>query len=246
MIRMNTWQVPKIWEDGEVWIIGGGPSLISCFDIPNSVVDAVRLRRAGVATYSPYLAAIHSKHVIGINVAYQFGNWVDICFFGDIGFFELNRGGLSNFRKLVVTCCPKVAQKNVSWVKYLPREKANNNVLKVGISTKPDMVNWNGNSGGAAISVAAWTGVKRIVLVGFDMTLDETNKEQHFHNNYRKKYSELRTRDRLKEKQLPFNVHLRGWGAIKSDADNMGIEILNTSLNSAIKEIPKVHIKELL
>ena len=87
---------------------------------------------------------------------------------------------------------------------------------------------------------------KRIVLVGFDMTLDSLNKEQHFHNLYRKKFEQLKESERLKDAQLPFNVHLKPWEVIKRDADKMGIEILNTSLNSAIKEIPKVHIKELL
>ena len=244
MIEMKTWQVPKIWEDSEVWILGGGPSLITCFDIPDSIVDSVRSRKAGLETYSPYLATIHSKHVIGINVAYQFGNWVDICFFGDRGFFDTNRAGLSNFRKLVVTCVRKVGEKNLSWIKYLPQELQSTNKRskgrKEGISTNPNMVCWNENSGAAAISVAAWAGAKRIVLVGFDMNLDPVSKEQHFHNNYHLKGKGLLP------KQLPFNFHLRAWGAIKSDADNMGIEILNTSLNSAITEIPKVHIKELL
>lgn len=240
---MKTWQVPKIWENGEVWVLGGGPSLINCFDIPADVVKSVRMRKAGLDTYSPYLAAIHSKHVIGINVAYQFGNWVDICFFGDKGFFLLNRGGLSSFRKLVVTCHAKVGEKNLNWIKYLPQEikkTAPIGLQKYGISTRPDMVSWNENSGAAALSIAAWAGAKRIILVGFDMTLDETNKEQHFHNNYRE------VNKTLTEKQLPFEIHLKPWEIIKRDLDNMGIEILNTSLNSAIKEIPKVHIKELL
>lgn len=244
MIRVNTWQVPRIWEDSEVWILGGGPSLIKCFEIPDDVVASVRNRKATIEVYSPYLATIHSKHVIGINVAYQFGNWVDICFFGDTDFFNNNRGGLSNFRKLVVTCDRKVAEKNLSWVKYLSHEPdlSTGNKKKIGISTNPSMVCWNRNSGAAAISLAAWTGVKRIILVGFDMTLDLTNKEQHFHNNYR----EIGKSALLKQEQLPFTKHLESWGAIKRDADNMGIEILNTSLDSAIKEIPKVHIKELL
>jgi hypothetical protein len=239
---MKVWQVPRIWENGEVWIIGGGPSLLSCFDIPDSEVNLVRERKADIDIYSPYLAPLHSKHVIGINVAYKFGNWIDICFFGDKGFFSNHRGNLSVFRKMVVTCCAKVAEKNLSWVKYLPQEKkkVGKDFVKYGISTNPSNVCWNDNSGAAAISVAAWTGAKRIVLVGFDMNLDPANKEQHFHNLYREKGKGL------VPKQLPFNQHLKGWSCIKSDADNMGIEILNTSLNSAIKEIPKVHIKELL
>jgi len=233
------WQVPKMWEGGEVWIIGGGPSLIEAFDISQNVVKDVRLRKQTIETYSPYLAALHSKHVIGINVAYQFGNWIDICFFGDKHFFLQHKRALSHYKKLVVTCSKKVGEKNLKWVKYLPIEKEKG-YYKLGISTTPSQVCWNENSGAAAISVAAWTGVKRIVLVGFDMTLSPINKEQHFHNEYRE-FGKAK-----KQKELGFSKHLVGWGAIKKDADAMGIEILNTSLNSAIKEIPKVHIKELL
>lgn len=242
-MQIRTWQVPRIWEGGEVWILGGGPSVNDIFNIPNEVVNSVRSRQAEISAYSPYLAAIHNKHVIGINVAYKLGNWIDICYFGDKGFYLTNKAGLSNFRKLVVTNCKKVAEKNISWIKYLPQEKKAflpREIQQYGISTNPNHVCWNENSGAAAISVAAWTGAKRIILVGFDMTLNPTNKEQHFHNEYRK------LGDHLKVQQLPFDKHLKPWGVIKQDADSMGIEILNTSLNSEIKEIPKVHIKELL
>ena len=241
-MQIKTWQVPKIWEGGEAWILGGGPSVIENFNIPHEVVKAVRFREQEIEAYSPYLAALHKKHVIGINVAYKFGNWVDICFFGDHGFFLANRGGLSRFRKLVVTSEKKVGAINLEWIKYLPIQKIphDRGHRKVGISTRPDRVCWNNNSGAAAISVAAWTGVKRIVLVGFDMTLSPFNEEQHFHNEYRQVGA------KIKKSSLPFTEHLKPWEAIKSDADNMGIEILNVSLNSAIKEIPKVHIKELL
>ena len=239
-MRFETWQVPKVWEKGEVWIIGGGPSLIDSFNIPEKIVKAVRLREKGIDAYSPYLAAIHKKHIIGINVAYKFGNWIDICFFGDKHFYLEHQAGLSNFRKLVVTCNKRIGEKNLGWVKYLPIEKDADNKQKKGISTNPKEVCWNNNSGAAAISVASWMGVKRIILVGFDMTLSSVNNQQHFHNEYR------RFGDKVKTASLPFKLHLEPWEAIKRDADNMGIEILNTSLNSAIKEIPKVHIKELL
>ena len=111
-MQIKSWQVPKMWEEGDVWILGGGPSLIDSFNIPNDVVQDVRLRKKGIDAYSPYLAELHSKHVIGINVAYQFGDWVDICFFGDKHFFLQHRAALSKFRKLIVTCCQKVGQQN--------------------------------------------------------------------------------------------------------------------------------------
>lgn len=238
-MRFVTWQVPKMWEGGEVWILGGGPSLIDNFEIPQNVVRDVRSRKKEIEAYSPYLAALHSKHVIGINVAYKFGNWVDVCFFGDKPFFLKHRGGLSNFRKLVVTCSKKVGERNLGWVKYLPCEKEHGK-FKTGISTNPNQVCWNENSGAAAISLAAWLGVKRIILVGFDMTLSSLNGEQHFHNEYKEMGR------KIKKASLPFNKHLEPFDAIKRDADAMGIEILNVSLNSAITQFEKVHIKELL
>jgi len=239
MLKIVEWQVPKMWEGGEAWILGGGPSIIDCFEIPEDVVKSVRLRNEGIEAYSPYLAALHTKHVIGINVAYKFGDWVDACFFGDKGFFLAHRAGLSHFKKLVVTCCKKVGEKNVGWVKYLPMEMLHGK-RKQGISTNSRQVCWNENSGAAAISIAAHTGVKRIVLVGFDMTLNTSNTERHFHNEYHPIGA------KIDHKKLPFKIHLRPWEIIKGDAANMGIEIINTSLNSAIKELPKVHIKELL
>lgn len=241
-MAVKTWQVPRIWEGGDAWIIGGGPSIIETFEIPENVVSEVRLRKKQLDAYSPYFAALHSKHVIGINVAYMLGNWLDICFFGDHKFFLTHRTALSRFEKLVVTCAKKTGEKEVSWVKYLPIEKKRHlpaGRRTYGISTNPHNVSWNNNSGAAAISIAAWAGAKRIILVGFDMTLKDN--EQHFHNEY----IPVGQRSRFR-KGVPFAGHLRPWGVIKGDADNMGIEILNTSLNSEIKEIQKVHIKELL
>lgn len=229
---MGAWQIPEMWKGGEAWILGGGPSLTTCFDIPQDIVNEVRFKKKGIDAYSPFLAAIHSKHVIGINVAYQLGDWLDICFFGDNGFFLAHGDRLSQWPKLKVSCATHT--ENLNWVKYLPWEKKRGSVkLKhLGISSYSKAVSWNWNSGAASISLAAWLGVKRIVLVGFDMKANVTNNH-HFHNLYN-------------GSKPAFNNHLRGFPVIKSDADNLGIEILNTSLDSAITAFPKVHIKELL
>lgn len=56
----NAWRVPPIWSGGTAWIIGGGPSVKD--------LD---------------LSPIHQYRVIGVNNAYQFGHWVDACWFGD-------------------------------------------------------------------------------------------------------------------------------------------------------------------
>ena len=78
-----TWRVPRIWEGGDVWILGGGPSVTKQFDIPEQVVQSVMDGTSPPSVYSPYMKALHDKHVIGINVAYLIGDWIDMVFFGD-------------------------------------------------------------------------------------------------------------------------------------------------------------------
>lgn len=230
-----TWQVPRIWEDGDVWIIGGGPSIPLQFDVPDKVVRKIVSGSFSPNIYSPYMSALHDKHVIGINVAYQIGDWIDMVFFGDGGFFLKYQERLSQFPKLRVSCSPKTA--DVSWVKYLMRDGQHPR----GISSNPKAVSWNGNSGAAAISIAANAGAKRIILLGFDMKLGD-HKDQHWHDLYGRGV----INDDRRARKMPFHKHLRGFPAIAEDAKKRGIEILNASPDSAIECFRKVTVKELL
>ena len=170
------WQVPRIWEEGDVWIIGGGPSVPKQFNIPNKIIQSV-IRGTSPSVYSPYMSAIHDKHVIGINVAYLLGDWIDFVFFGDSGFLSRHQEALAKFQGLKISCSPRT--NDIKWIKFLARDKSHPS----GITTNPMKVSWNGNSGAAAISVAAHAGAKRIILVGFDMKLSSSNN-QHWHDLY--------------------------------------------------------------
>ena len=77
---MTLWQVPKMWEGGECWIIGGGPSMPLQFGVPEDVVRGVLAGQLPFSTYSPFLSPIHDKHVIGINAAFLLGPWLDVIF----------------------------------------------------------------------------------------------------------------------------------------------------------------------
>jgi hypothetical protein len=229
------WRVPRIWEGGDVWIIGGGPSIPKQFGVPDKVINAVVSGASPPNVYSPYMESIHKKHVIGINVAYLIGDWIDMVFFGDGNFFNMHKQRLAEFPGLRVCCDPQAAKE--PWIKGLARDKEHSK----GISPHPDKVGWNHNSGAAAISVAVHTGAKRIILLGFDMKLDSRNM-QHWHDLYGK--GEIR--DVRKLQKLPFERHLRGFGQIALDAKRMGVEILNCSPNSAIDTFPRYSLKELL
>jgi len=175
------------------------------------------------------MSFLHDKHVIGINGAYLLGDWVDICFFGDKPWYFSNARQLNDFKGLLVGS-PEFLQLP-GWqrlnIKYLAKSEKT-----YGISNDPSKVCWNYNSGAAAISLAVHTGVKQIVLIGFDMGLS-TNGQGHWHNLYNGKTN------------MPFSKHLEGFDQIKSDADRMGVEIINASQESTIKQFKKMNISEI-
>jgi len=230
-----SWKIPHMWEGADVWIIGGGPSIITQFGIPDSIVQDVLTGKQPMSAYSPYMSSIHNKHVIGVNATYALGDWIDICFYGDNNFYLQYREHLALFPNLKVTCHDSGLSQ--PWLKVVGKDYEH----PKGISTRSDRVSWNGNSGAAAISLAAWTGAKRILLLGFDMKLNE-NKRQHFHDVYHR--GEIKEEQRLMK--LPFDKHLRGFAQIKIDATNLGIQIINVNPDSAIPEFPKMSLKEVL
>jgi len=60
--------IPKIWHGEDVWIIGGGSSIIKVFDIPNDVVMAVRNYQKPMSVFSRYMSFLKNKNVIGVNI----------------------------------------------------------------------------------------------------------------------------------------------------------------------------------
>ena len=236
----NTWIVPNIWDGGTVWIIGGGPSLTEQFNIPDEVVQQVRKGEAKPNIYSSYMEVLHDRHVIGVNAAFMIGNWIDMVFFGDKKFYTMYAKQLASFRGLKVTCADyfsnlRGAKENI---RYLAKDKQKT----WGISPNPKMVGWNSNSGAAAISVAANAKAKRIILLGFDMKLDE-KQNQHWHNAYKLKGTSGKKNTLIK---LPFKRHLKGFSAIAKDAKSRGIEIINASPDSAIDVFKKMTVEEIL
>ena len=233
-----SWAVPRLWEGGECWILGGGPSLPKQFDVPNEVIEAVWRKELPLNTYSPYLSPIHDKHVIGVNMAFMIGDWIDVLFWGDKKWYLNNRHLVAKFKGLKTTCHPyfNTEKYKNEGVRHLAKD----NQKSKGISSSPGKVSWNGNSGAAAISIAANMGATKIILVGFDMTLSEKER-QHWHSEYGT--AQVKNRS---PKNLPFNRHLIGFLPIAKDARQRKITIINASPDSAIVELPKMSVKDVL
>jgi hypothetical protein len=244
---MAQWKVPKIWEE-ECWIIGGGPSVSRQFGMPEEEIkrlENVNDKEFGPEKLSEYMKPIHHKNVIGVNNAFMIGDWIDVFFFGDCDTHLWYRKKIAKFPGLKVTCCPKFQnRKDSEDIKYLKKIAKPNK--RYGISEDPEAVCWNQNSGSAAISLATLLGSKRIILLGFDMSLNEKGTS-HWHGYHVPEDKRRRPDNKAKRrKNLPYERHKRGFPMIKSDADRLGIEIINASPNSTIKEFKKMTVKDIL
>lgn len=229
------WKIPKMWKDGEAWIIGGGLSMPRQFGVPEGVIEEVTTKQDPITLYSDYLKPIHDKNVIGVNIAFMLGDWISVLYFCDSGFFRNYKDDILAFKNIKATC-----------VNHLPRQAINSGELRnikrmkrdmrYGLSPKADTICWNYNSGGAAIDFAAHAGVKRILLLGFDMTAVEN--KTHWHSGF----------PTYKKPTVPgsFRRFLRSFPSIAADAKRNRIEILNISPESKIKEFPKVKLEEVL
>ena len=205
------------------------------FGIPEPLIHDVQSKAVPVSKYSDYMKSIQDKHIIGINNAYRLGPWLDVLFFGDCSWYLLHRKEIANWPGLKVSCCPRFSneRQTLEHIKFLQKDQHK----KLGISTNRSTVVWNFNSGAASISLAIHFGVKKIYLLGFDMS--EMGSQVHWHGPHR---------DRVKNTHAkpPFNRHLRGFPTIAKDAKSLGVEIYNVSPNSAIEEFPKITLEEAL
>lgn len=227
------WKIPRVWEGGTVIIIGGGPSIVKQFNIPEEVVKKV-YQGTSPSIYSEYLKPLHKHHVIAVNMAYKLGDWVDMMFFGDAGFWPKYKADLLNFKGLRVTCNPELEE--TSKLKIIKRADRNPRLLKKGICTEPNTVCWNSNSGSAAINFAVHLGVKRIILLGFDMTLDG-GSNQHWHKFYS---------GNVKTVEGTFKKHMTGFPDMAADLKKLGIEVINANPESKIEAFPKMNFKDIV
>lgn len=203
---LSLWEVPRLWPDGECFIVGGGPS------VKHIDVDALKGRR-----------------VIAVNMAYKLGNWMDVLFFGDCRWLKDNTKDLLSFAGLKITTCEQ--HRGKLGIKVVRRRNS-----PPGLSSDPKTVIWNLSSGACAINLAAHFGVKRIVLLGYDMKSRE--KEHHWHNYYQSARSGKR--------YDPYTRFMKQFPSIAEALKKRKIECVNACEDSALKVFPVVRPEDVL
>lgn len=175
------------------------------------------------------LEPLKERRSIGVNVAFRHYPWVDVMYFGDCSIYGDIRKDLLQYGGLKLSSCGRIPEKGWPGVKRIGRGKPS------GIErSRRNKIAWNGNSGSSAINIASWMGATRIVLVGFDMR--RVSKKKNFHEDYPREDLNL----------SPFKRYLRHFPKIAEDAKSLGIEILNASPVSLIKEFPIVKLEDTL
>lgn len=177
------------------------------------------------------LNLLKNKIVVGVNNSYLFGDLVTCCWFGDKRWFFWHEEALKKYKGLIFTCAPEDSypKRVIRFERDLKK--------KYGISPDPLKVSWNGNSGASAIDFSIKMGASKIILLGFDMTISKDNLT-HWHGGHKQGSMAKNLAG------MPYNRFLQSFKPIKEDCDRLGIEVINTSPISRIKEFPFMSLEK--
>jgi hypothetical protein len=196
------------WSGSTVVIVASGPSA--------QLVDLTLTRRPGV-------------RVIAVNRTYELVPWADMLYACDAAWWR-TVNGLPDWPTLRVSQDKNTIAEFPEIKRVVAQRGLENLVLG-----NPGYILWGGNSGTQAINLAAQTGARKIVLCGFDMTLQNG---LHWHGAH----------GGLLANPRPMNTEM--WRRRTDQCGDYllanGFTIANASPNSALKKWPQMSLEAAL
>lgn len=197
--------------------------------LPDWSAKTVVLLGSGPTAAAANLEAVRGKaRVLAINSSWLLAPWADALYACD-GLWWQQQGGCPDFEGLKITADREAAER---W--GLQRIRVTRGERRM-LFDPPGRVGGGENSGFHAVNLIAQLGVRRIVLVGFDMRVD---RGVHWHPPHTGGLGN------------PTETSTRRWRLILDAAGSelaaRGIEVLNASPESALKAYPKVDLVEAL
>lgn len=214
---VERWRVPRMWAGQTCAILGGGPSLTG------EQVDAVR--GSGWRT-------------IAINDTYRLAPWADIHYFCDLRFWgwHHDKPEFRSFPGLRVTL------ENREVCERHPQIKSVDNGGRLGLSLDPGVIRNGANSGYQCINLAVQLGVKRIVLLGIDMRVDDKGRT-HWHGGHPLELSPKVLSDVMLPNFTAIGPEgLSLFGALRK----CGVDVVNCSPGSALTVFPMRALDEVI
>lgn len=167
--------------------------------------------------------------VMAINSSCMLAPWADALFFTDNSWFEPRRGIVEAWTGLVLTLSRHAKAALPDRIKRLEIETWGPEFPPMGSPT----IRQGRSSGHTAISIAIALGAGTVVLLGYDM--QEVGGRSHHHDEYRNTETGLYAAD--------FVPAFAGWHVA---ALRVGVEVLNATPGSALREFPMTTIDALL
>lgn len=161
---------------------------------------------------------LRGQRIIVINNAYKLFPFADVLFFADSKWFYWHEESLMFFRGLRVSVSENL--NNRPGIKVVHGSKG------VGLSAPQDRLCWGNNSGYGAIALAVKFGVKKIILMGFDM------RPVGGRNNYHKEHEREVPPSTYEEKMLP------SFNTLAPALEKIEVEVVNATPDSALKIWP--------
>lgn len=166
---------------------------------------------------------------IAINTSWQLAPWADVLYACDVSWWREHKASWPEFKGLKITQ-DKLANDEFEIFRVICERHHENLVLD-----RFGQVGWGGNSGFHCINLAIQFGVKKIILVGYDMQL---NGGSHWHG------------DHPNNMNNPTAANVARWRrTIDANAQiikNLGIAVFNVSPVSALVNYPKMSLVEAL
>lgn len=168
---------------------------------------------------------------IVINTSWELAPWADVLYACDVGWWREHNGKNSNWRNFVGM---KVTQDELARQEFdihrVICERHHENL----VLDRPGQVGWGGNSGFHCINLSLQWGVKKIILVGYDMQLDNGS---HWHGDHKGLNNPTKPNVDRWRKTIDANAQT---------IQDLGVRVFNCSPVSALKRYPKTTIEEAL
>jgi hypothetical protein len=197
------------WRDETVAIVASGPSA----------------KKAGVELLQDKV------RVVAINESWRLVPWADALYGCDTKWWTLH-DGVRIFKGLKISA-ELEACKIYKDIKKITITNVRSDELCID---RLGYVGAGGNSGFQCLNLVVQFGVKRILLVGYDMRID---LGEHWHHRHPMPLSNPHPQDNLPRWR-------RAIDGIAARLEEMGVTVINCSLVSLLKAYPKMSIEEAL
>lgn len=203
---MSYWSIPRVWEGGTVAVLCSGPSL--------TAEDAARVA--------------HLPRIV-TNATYQLVPDAEIVYGSDVFFWRH-----AEYADVYQHPGWKVSVEQVQGVApFVPDEvKVLRNVGFEGFSDRQDAIKTGGNSGYAAIHIAASAGAAEIIVLGLDM------QGTHWHGKHPKGLNNPR--------EQSFARWMRRFDRLALELSQRGVHVFNCSPASALEAFEKCPLNAVL